>query len=260
MTNTTRKFGWKKDKVDPRDYKFKAERLAPLQTVYLAHTYNLGKVFDQGDLGSCTANGLAFAGYFDLLNKNVTKTVSPFIPSRLAIYYWERALEGTVTEDAGAEIRDGVKVININGLPSEDLWPYTVSQFAVAPPASCVTYGAKLTALRYESVDNTNKQLIITALVQGLPVVFGTTVYSSFMTEEVEQTGIVPMPNTATEQVQGGHCMVIVGYDVTLDAFIVRNSWGTGWGQGGYCRIPAAYITSADLCSDFWVVYTLSVN
>lgn len=258
--NLIKKFGWKPDKPDHRDFKYKVERLAPIQSIYLADKYNLALPYDQGDLGSCTANALAFAAHFDLLNKHVqNRTVAPFIPSRLFIYYYERVLEDSVKYDSGAEIRDGIKVLATYGIPSEDTWPYAISQFATIPPATATFWAKKLTGLTYQSVDNTNKALLITALTQGLPVVFGATVYNSFVSDQVAKTGIVPYP-AAHEQVAGGHAMCIVGYHSEDDSFIVRNSWGIHWGQGGYCRIPAAYLTNPDLATDFWVLYTLSAN
>lgn len=260
MTISPKTFGWRPDKPDHRDHKFTLSKLAPVQSVYLSDKYKVGLPYDQGNLGSCTANALAFAAQFDLMNKDVQgKTTSSFTPSRLFIYYFERLIENTIPIDAGAEIRDGIKVLATYGVPSEDLWSYTISNFAVAPPIAAITYGKKLTAITYQSVDNTNKQLIINALIQGLPVVFGVTVYESFLSDIVAQTGIVPYPGPS-ESVAGGHAMVIVGYHATDDSFIVRNSWGTTWGQEGYCRIPAAYLTNEDLATDFWVVYSLSGN
>lgn len=256
-----RKYGWRKDKLDARDHKFSVERTTPLATVNLGKTHHLGEVFDQGQLGSCTANGLAFAAYYDLLNKDLSNgTVAAYIPSRLFIYYFERVLEGTVNSDAGAEIRDGIKVINTYGLPPESEWPYDISQFTTLPPAAVVAAGKHLTTLKYASIDNTNKGLIVSALDQGLPVVFGLSVYPSFMTDEVAKTGNVPTPDINTEQLEGGHCMAIVAYNVKKDTFQVRNSWGASWGQKGYCTIPAAYLTNPSLATDFWVVYTLKEN
>lgn len=258
--NITKKFGWRPDKPDHRDYKFKIERLLPIQPVYLSDKYNLALPYDQGDIGSCTGNGLSFACHFALLNKNVSgKPIAPFRPSRLFIYYYERVIENTVSIDAGAEIRDGIKVLAAQGIPSEDAWIYDTTQFATKPSDYAISCGKKLTSLRYESLDNTNKQLLVNALLQGLPIVFGVTVYTSFMSDYVAATGIVPYPGK-DETVEGGHCMVIVGYSQQYDAFIVRNSWGVHWGQDGYCRIPAAYLCNPDLATDFWVVYTLQNN
>ncbi len=40
--------------------------------------------------------------------------------------------------------------------------------------------------------------------------------------------------------------------------FIVRNSWGSGWGKGGYFTMPYAYLTDRNLASDFWTIRMLS--
>jgi C1A family cysteine protease len=96
-----------------------------------------------------------------------------------------------------------------------------------------------------------------TVLANGRPIVFGFTVYSAFESATVAQTGIVPMPSPS-DQVVGGHAVVLVGYDDAADRFRVRNSWGTGWGQQGYFEMPYLYVTSASLASDFWVIQLTS--
>jgi len=90
-------------------------------------------------------------------------------------------------------------------------------------------------------------------LASGYPFVFGFTVYDSFESQQVAQTGVVPMPGS-TEQVLGGHCVVAVGYDDSQQRFIVRNSWGADWGIQGYCTMPYAYLTDPNLASDFWTI------
>jgi C1A family cysteine protease len=90
-------------------------------------------------------------------------------------------------------------------------------------------------------------------LADGYPIVFGFTVYESFEGQDVAQTGVVPMPGVS-ESVLGGHCVVVVGYDDSKDWFIVRNSWGTGWGDQGYCYMPYQYLTDQNLASDFWTI------
>lgn len=247
------KYGWRPDVPDFRDHVFKVEHLAPIQSVYLAHKYKLPLPYDQSTLGSCTGNGLAFLIHFDLLNKHAQKVIAPWIPSRLFIYYNERVLEGSVDQDAGASIRDGIKALASLGVCSEDVWPYDINQFATKPSSYAYSLALAVKAINYRSIDNTNKQLVVNALLQGFPVVFGMTVYESFESNQVAQTGIIPMPSLS-ESAIGGHCMSIVGYRKEDDSFIVRNSWGLDWGQGGYCRIPANYICSGDLCSDFWVI------
>lgn len=203
--------------------------------------------------GNCTANGIGFLVHFDLLNNHSKSKGSSFQPSRLFIYYFERLAEGTVNDDAGAIIRDGIKVIANEGVCNEDAWPYDVSQFTVRPNTHAIQLAKEFQALEYKSLDNTNKGLLVNCLLQGFPITFGMSVYESFMSNKVASTGIVPMPRK-TESMIGGHCMAIVGYSLDFDAFIVRNSWGMGWGQKGYCRIPAEYLCNRDLASDFWAI------
>lgn len=247
------KFGWKPELPDQRDRKYTLEKLHPIQTVYLSKKYKMPLPYDQGDLGSCTANSIAFLIHFDLLNRNEVKIANPFLPSRLFIYYYERALEGTISTDGGAYLRDGIKAVVNNGVPSEDLWPYNINEFTSKPSSRSIIAATNFKCLEYQSLDNTNKQQLVDCLVNGFPICFGMTAYESFISDQVAASGIVPMPGM-DESTIGGHAMAIVGYSIQYDSFIVRNSWGIHWGQDGYCRIPADYICSLDLCDDFWTI------
>jgi C1A family cysteine protease len=251
-----KKYGWKPQLPDFRDKVFSIEHLAPIQSVYLATKYKLPAVYDQLSLGDCTGNGIAACVHFDLLNKHDQKIINPWIPSRLFIYYNERLIEGTVDQDAGAEIRDGIKTLVTYGVCSEDAWLYNINQFTAKPSSYAYNLAKAVKAVTYQSVDNTNKQLLVNTLLQGYPIVFGFTVYQSFESDIVAQTGVVPMPS-ATESVIGGHCCVLVGYNSETDRFVARNSWGKTFGMGGYFSIPADYITNPNLASDFWVIETV---
>jgi len=92
-------------------------------------------------------------------------------------------------------------------------------------------------------------------LASGYPFVFGFTVYQSFESAQVAKTGIVPMP-APHEAVVGGHAVLAVGYDDASQQFIVRNSWGDGWGIKGYFMMPYGYLTDTSLSDDFWTVQT----
>ena len=250
-----RKYGWKRGLPDFRDRKFKVP--AHLKDVVLPPSVDLRPqmppVYDQGDLGSCTAN--ATAGDFEFLLMKEGKTA--YVPSRLFIYYNERAMEGSVDTDAGADIRDGFKVLNQQGAPDETLWPYDVSKFTVKPPQTVYDNGLLNTLVNYESVDNTNQQLMKAALAAGYAVAGGFTVYESFENQSVAQTGVVPMP-APNESVLGGHAILVVGYDDAKQCYIVRNSWGSGWGDQGYFYAPYAYFSNPDLADDFWVGYVVT--
>ena len=204
-------------------------------------------VYDQGQLGSCTGNGWAGAVEFLLLKQGL----QDFTPSRLFIYYNERVMDNDVPTDAGASISDGATVVSTQGCPNENLWPYDITKFADTPPQNVYQDGLQHLALQVQQVDQ-DLTAMKEVLVSGLPIVIGFTVFQSFESDEVTNTGIVPMPGHHEQQV-GGHCVVLVGYDDTQSRFIVRNSWGTGWGLQGYCLMPYAYLTNPRLASDFWM-------
>src|SRR5581483_6823476 len=195
-----------------------------------------------------TANAIAAAIEFDRLKQRL----DDFMPSRLFIYYNERDMEGTVASDAGAMIRDGIKVVNQFGACMESEWPYDINQFTVKPPQAAYDSAMQHKALAYLSIPQNLFQLK-GCLAAGFPFVFGFTVYESFESEQMAQTGIMTMPKP-NEQSLGGHAVLAVGYDDNTQMFIVRNSWGADWGQGGYFMMPYTYMTSPDLADDFWTI------
>lgn len=238
----TRKYTWKPDLPDHRDYIF----TAAANTNYPPHVdlrAQCPPVFDQGQLGSCTANALAGAMGF------IHKTASAF--SRLFIYYNERSLEGTVRSDAGAMIRDGIKTLNKQGVCAESEWPYNIVKFRSKPTKKCYSDAEAATISSYQRLQTMDDML--QCLAGGSPFVFGFTVYDSFESAEVAKTGVLNMP-TSGEKPLGGHAVMAVGYDLPSRRFIVRNSWGDQWGQAGYFTIPFDYLTNRTLSDDFWTV------
>ncbi len=100
-----KRLGWKPDTPDMRDHLLQITKYrAPLGHVDLRQTRFMPPVYDQGDLGSCTAN--AVAGAYEYVQKK--SGLPDYTPSRLFIYYGERVLEHSVSEDSGAELRDGL--------------------------------------------------------------------------------------------------------------------------------------------------------
>lgn len=249
-----RVYGWVKDAPDPRDFQFRvSEPVALPPSVDLRP--KMPAVYDQGQLGSCTANAIGGALEFEEIAQNE----QPVMPSRLFIYYNERAAEGTVNEDAGAAIRDGIKVVHQFGAADESLWPYRIASFTEQPPAEIYAQAKKHAALAYHAVAQ-DKLDLMTALALGKPVVFGFTVYSNFESPAMAQSPWLAEPEG---QVLGGHAVLCVGYDTTHEPgktwFLVRNSWGEGWGEGGYFWMSEDYITNPNLASDFWVIDTEGV-
>ena len=268
---TERKLGWIRQKPDERDFKIRhLQVVRPLATV-LPPVVNLrrwcSEIEDQGQLGSCTANAWAGALQFDE-NKYPVAGRKYTNMSRLFIYYNERALNGDVSQDSGAELRDGAKVLNQYGVCPEYDWFYDISKFTVKPTAACYKVALPNAIHSYYLLDGKTPAATLlnlrTAIASGQPFVFGFNVYDSFMSDAVASTGIMPMPNLKTESIQGGHAVMAVGYNDAQQRFLVRNSWGLGWGlkgtNAGYFTAPYAIFTTYDsntssyMASDSWTV------
>jgi len=95
------------------------------------------------------------------------------------------------------------------------------------------------------------------ALAAGYVVVYGFTVYPSFMGPYTSRTGIMLWPKPG-EAVQGGHANVICGFNDATERFKSRNCWGRGWGDNGYGYMHYQYAADSDLASDFWAIETIS--
>ena len=246
-TRQIKKYGWIPDLPDSRDVMFSApmEVLAKLPPK-VDLSSQCPPVYDQGQLGSCTANAIAAAIEFDRKKEGI----QDWVPSRLFIYYNERAIEGTVDTDSGARIRDGMKTVAKQGECDEKLWPYDLNKFTIEPPPGVFKAAAKHPVVAYQRLVQDLPQLK-GCLASGYPFVFGFTVYQSFESKQVAKTGNVPMP-APTEQVLGGHAVAAVGYDDTNQRFLCRNSWGPAWGKHGYFTMPYAYVTQRSLASDVW--------
>ena len=248
-----RSYGWRPDLPDHRDHLYAAP--APiLRGLPSIVDLRVGcpPIWDQGQLGSCTAHAIGAAVEFDRLKQHQP----PIDPSRLFIYYNERAMEGTITSDAGAMIRDGIKSVATQGVCPESHWPYDVRRFAIRPTPLCYQEAIKDRALAYRRVNQALGEMQ-GCLAAGYPFVFGFSVYSSFETREVSNTGTAPMPGRK-DSLLGGHAVLAVGYDDAEQRFLVRNSWGTGWGDHGFFTLPYAYLTSRQLASDFWTITSVA--
>jgi C1A family cysteine protease len=245
-------YGWNPDLPDIRDHLFAAasEVLTELPPKVDLRP-ECPPIYNQGELGSCTANAIGGALQFDQLKQHQRD----FVPSRLLIYYCEREVEGTIDEDSGAMIRDGIKCVNRDGAPPEDDWPYEIEKFRDKPPEKAYDEAELHQALTYKRIPRTLNQMK-GCLAAGYPFVFGFRVYESFRSDEVAKTGEAPMPK-ADEQALGGHAVLAVGYDDEIERFLVRNSWGEEWAQEGYFTLPYSYLTERGLASDFSTINTV---
>jgi C1A family cysteine protease len=248
------KYGWKPDLPDHRDRVYAAPRRA---IAVLPPKVDLRPlcppVYDQGDLGSCTGNAIAAAFAFA---KKKEAPKAPFMtPSRLFVYYNERVMEHTVSQDAGAQIRDGIKSVAKQGVCSESTWPYVPKDFKKKPPKAAYSEALLNQALSYERVLQSLVQMRV-CLASGFPFVFGFSVYEGFESDAVAKTGklMLPGPNEAA---LGGHAVLCVGYNDAQQRFLVRNSWGAGWARKGYFTMPYEYLLTSNLSDDLWTIRTV---
>jgi len=208
-------------------------------------------VYDQGDIGSCTANAICMA----LL---ITESDKTFLPSRLWLYYMERLYENQDGEisDSGADAEDGLVILTKKGICPESVWPYVTSNCNVSPPAQTLIEAEKhkVDQIGIVAPSEVTGEALIDAIVKSLllkiPVLIGIEIYQSFESPTVAKTGIVPIPQP-NEQYLGGHEVLIIGYDDERRVFICINSWGDQWGWKGFFNIPYDYITNPRLTSEF---------
>jgi C1A family cysteine protease len=242
-------YGWLPDLPDHRDFLYSAiAPKLPRLPLKIDLRSKCSPVENQGNLGSCTANALVGAVEFLEI-----KDGAMFVDlSRLFVYYNERVIEGTVGEDSGAFLRDGIKSLAKQGVCPEKEWPYNVGAYAKKPNRKCYTDARKHQITSYHRISTLNEMR--TCLADGFPFVFGFTVYSAFESPVVAKSGVLNLPGPG-EQVLGGHAVTAVGYDNTAKRFWIRNSWDTDWGQRGYFTMPYDYLDPAkNLADDFWTI------
>lgn len=220
-------------RYDARDYRYKITSIPLRQSVDLRQWDSV--IEDQGDLGSCSGNAITNA-YELQVKRSYPEQFTEL--SRLFVYYNSRLLDNAVNEDAGAYIRDGMRAVQKFGICSEKLWPYDIKKFKVKPNEECYADGLSRTITSYQSLETIDD--ILHAVNDNKPVVIGVTVYDSF--DNVSKNNPVIRPPTDREKYSGGgHAMTIVGYDLTKKQFLVKNSFGTDWGDRGYGWIPFDY-------------------
>lgn len=227
---------------DDRDYIYEPVEKYP---TVLQHRNLIGEIEDQGLTGSCTANSVVSACEILLQKANSHRNLS-----RLFNYYTTRELEGRLGQ-SGAVLRNAIKQAQKLGLPDESIWPYDESKAEVKPSEDAYTSAIEHKLFRYERIKgSTDKELVHcvkSAISEGYPVVFGTPVTQQWMNMrggDITYRGV-----TENDPIVGGHAMVIIGY--SLDYFVIENSWGKQWGDGGLGYIPVSLVSSF---FDLWVI------
>ena len=237
----THAFGYVADKEDKRDHLFRVMRATAIPAAFSLDSVRPQQPrLDQGQIGSCVAHGTAGAVLFHQ---------PEFMLSRLWLYYKTRALEHTIHEDAGCEIRDAIKVISKRGAPPESSWPYenVTVRFDQRPPTKCSALAKKEVVSKYERI--LDMDAARACIAGGNPYIVGFDVFKGIDSDEAAQTGKVPMPAPGETPI-GGHCILGWGYDGTHDTYV--NSWGAGWGDVGKLHFPRGY--GEKYASDMWTI------
>lgn len=249
-------FGWLPDPPDIRDKLFLTKLTAPMRMGRVNLRDNADfPVYDQGDIGSCVGNAVAYCIEYAMRRRPNDPAVADFIekdrvftPSRLFIYYGAREIIGLTKEDSGCHIRDACKVVYNLGAPRETGWKYNPYRFAQQPPPHSYRSAPfhKITSYRAVKINIDDVRL---AIAEGFPVVGGIAVYRSFFNDAM---GNIPMPDWRTERLLGWHAVVFNSFDDATARLGFRNSWGQ-WAIDGHGTLPYDYINDG-LAGDFWLI------
>jgi len=227
-------------------------------------------VENQKTLGSCSAHAaVGVVEYFQ--RRAYGKSLEG---SRLFVYKATRNLM-QVTGDTGAWLRNAMAALAICGIPEEKYWPYTDASpaFDKEPTSFVYAVADNYEALSYFCHDPQAANIpsatvlanVKNYLAAGIPSMFGFWGFPSFASTDVQ--GGIPNPCPG-EQAQWGHAIVAVGYDnakkikntkcnkTTTGALLIRNSWGTAWGDQGYGWLPYDYVLNK-LALDFWSLLSM---
>jgi C1A family cysteine protease len=244
--------GWLPDRPDHRDLKYVAPRrlLGSSRATKVDLRGRCSKVENQGALGACTASAATSALEFLYLNAGRS---APDL-SRLFCYYATRVWveHRDAAEDSGAMIRDVMKALASRGCCLEATWPYDPRQYAVVPSASAQAEAKDHQILWYYRIPNLDSLKLCVS--EGFPVIGGFAMPASILSAATRKSGIVTYPGP-TEKFVGGHAVLFCGFDDATKRLTFVNSWGEGWGDGGYGFLPYEFVTSW-LANDFWTIRT----
>lgn len=186
-------------------------------------------ILDQGNCGSC----VAFAAVGVLETQYKISSLFPnfnvkFSPQHLFACGGGACNYGWTPGGAAGFLQR-------SGIPDEACMPYISGATGqdVACRATCADASQRTFRISSYSTPTRgshNVEAVKRALQQG-PLVTTLTVYADFM---AYAGGVYK--HTSGEY-EGGHAISIVGYDDTKNAFIIRNSWGQGWGENGFAYV-----------------------
>ena len=262
--NWTTSIGWNKQtpqhyarcKAGPPATDILAD-VVPLSKVDLS---GLVKIINQLNLGSCTANSAAQIIHAAMVTAGLDPSTEFF--SRLFVYFMARLEAGDQAVDSGSQNCTVIDAACRMGFCPESVWPYDVSQFAQKPPAEAVWAAFDQRGkvdVNYHRIDTVSGPALLTVMKQALTAGylfnFAGPVTNAFCRGEVGTTpGSPAMPPTDLNDIAGGHSMTCCGCDflVARPFFKVANSWGTDFGDRGFCYLDPSYLTWWEV-EDMWI-------
>jgi C1A family cysteine protease len=201
------------------------------------------EVLDQGAAPFCFAHAPAQAIRMCEVRDGAQH---PALASRLWLVYLAHALEHDVNAFDGAYLSDVFEAVEKLGFPPEVAWPYSDSaqgNFRVRPPEDVVRQAYDQVSIDYSRILTSGEQRLSdvrNALASGCPVVFGTLVSNRFASNDLDADFTYDVPPAG--DVDGGHALLFTGHRAD-GRFRVCNSWGPGWGQGGFCYVTEEVVT-----------------
>ena len=244
------KFGWIPDTEDVRDYYYSlSDQSGSEELPRYAHCRRgLPAAYDQEGLNTAVPAAIA-----DALAVERSRCGLPaLVPSRLYTYWYARFREaaGASLSDNGCSIRDCLKALKREGLCRENMWPYSHDMVNVKPGPYAYAAAERPGIASYERVPY-DLATIKHVINSGHAVICGTLMYPGYDSLECECTGDIPMPESKDVPI-GAHCVLLIGYDDSLQCFVFRNSRGPQWGWIGLGRMPYDYATLET--TDLWII------
>ena len=235
-----------------------AHLLADVVPAPFADCADLVKILDQGQLGSCTAQATSQIIRAAMLRVGAPPGVE--FPSRLFGYQLALHADGHFGRDVGTSIGTVMEAYAANGFPRESVWPYDLRNFEQRPSPDSWRQSADqraVPAVSYHHIAEDSLSRVTTlqrALMDRKLVAFGTLVTDGFCFGNLQP--VVQRPSRE-DAIAGGHAMVVCAYETDMLTgrlrFRVANSWGEGFGEGGFFWMDVDYLTWSETC-DFWLV------